>query len=248
MKQSLTATNRRIFIGSETDNFQIFSITQNRNDGSIYFSAPEFEEISWIVPEIGEDQQPAVLSYQSDGQGKLSLHGSGVTHVRPHGSSRANEFSIRGNELMNKDGERLGARHLMTIFLSEPKHRAGSPALARQSDCIISTTQWSPVVVVFWAVPATRPITVKIKGSFHVDDMEEDPPNGGFGAFTMTHHAIVWFAYQTKHMDRWPFNSQACYSDGHTVPLFIGAGTGQMVLEGRQPTYSLIDNILTIEF
>lgn len=246
MSQMLTSSNRRIFLGSGVDSFQIFSITQNRNDGSIYFSAPGFEEIVWIVPEFAADLQPVLLTYQAGGQGKLSLHGSGVTHVRPYESSRPNGFSIRGNELRSSDGERFGARHLMTILLSEPKHRPDSPAMARLTDCVMNTTQWHPYVLIFWAVPAGRPMTVSVTGAFNADDLEEVPPNCGGGTFTMTDHAIVWFAYRTKHMDRWPMNAQACFSDGYTVPIVIGTGAGQFRIEYRQPTYSLNDDILTI--
>ena len=147
---------------------------------------------------------------------------------------------------MDSTGQMLGVRHLLTIFFSEPKHMPNSPAMARQSDYVITTAQWHPCVIVFWAVPAHRQITVTVNGSFHVDDLEEVPPNAGWGAFTLALHAIVWFAYRTKQMARWPRRAQACYSDGHTVPLLIGTGVGEFRLEYRQPTYSLADDQLTI--
>jgi hypothetical protein len=247
MNHLLPSSKRRIFFGSDADIFQIFSIEQNKNDGSIYFCAPGFEEIMWTVPALGADEQPVLLSFQNAGDGKLSLHGSGVTHVRPYGSVGLNDFSIRGNELRSRDGERLGVRHLITTLLSEPKHRPNSPAMARQSDFAMNTTQWHPYVVIFWAVPANRPMSVSLTGAFHEDDLEEVPPNGGWGSFTLQHHAIVWFAYRTKHMDRWPLNTQAFYSDGHTVPVLIGTGVGQFRIEYRQPTYSLTDDILSIQ-
>lgn len=247
MDQPLTSPNRRIFFSSGAESFQIFSITQNRQDGSIYFAAPGFEEIVWIVPALGADQQPVLLSFQTEGDGKLSLHGSGVTHVRPYEKSGANGFSIRGNELRSRDGDRLGARHLMTIFLSEPKHRPNSPAGARKSDGVMTTSKWHPFVVIFWAVPGGRPLTVNVQGSFDVDDLEEVPPNGGWGVFSMVHHSIVFFAYRTKHMERWPLNSQAFYSDGYTVPMVIGTGAGQFRIEYREPKYTLSDDTLSIQ-
>jgi hypothetical protein len=62
----------------------------------------------------------------------------------------------------------------------------------------------------------------------------------------MTTHAVVWFAYRTKHMNRWPKNSQGCYADGYTVPFFVGTGPGQFRLEYRQPSYSLTEEGISI--
>jgi len=244
MEQLAASPDRRIFFGNGAGNFQVFSISQNPNDGSIYFSAPNFEEIEWIVPAIVEDQKPVLLRYQAAAQGKLSLHGSGVTHVRPYESPQQNVFSIRGNVLRSSDT--LGVRHLVTIFLSEPRHKPNSQALARRSDYVMNTKQWHPYVLILWAAPASRPITVTVRGSFHEDELEEVPPNGGWGAFTMALHSIVWFAYRTKHMERWPRNAQACYSDGHTVPVFIGTGPGEFRLEYRKPQYGMVDNQISI--
>lgn len=244
---ALGASNdRRLFFGTESESFQIFSISQNSNDGSIYFSAPKFEEIIWIVPAVIGDQGPVLLTYQASGQGKLSLHGSGVTHVKPYDSSRPNEFSIRGNVLRSLEGNTLSVRHLVTIFLSEPKHKPNSPPGARRSDGVITTKHWHPYVLVLWAVPAAKPMTVSVSHAFHEDDLEEVPPNAGWGAFTMALHSIVWFAYRTKYMERWPRNTHACYSDGHTVPLIFGTGPGQFRLEYRRPNYTLTDDRLSI--
>lgn len=245
MNQPLASPKRRIFFGAGTDNFHVFSITQNKNEGSIYFSAPVFNDIEWRAPMRNADQQLELLSYQAAGQDKLSFHASGVTHL-PLESSRPVEFRVPGNKLSSDGGKNLGIRHLLTIFLSEPKHRPASPALARKSDGVMTTAQWHPYILVFWAVPATNLSTIIINCSFRVDDLEEVPPSAGWGAFPMQQHAIVWFAYRTKHMDRWPLQSQACYSDGHTVPLFICTDVGQFRLEYRQPTYTLADSHLTI--
>jgi hypothetical protein len=110
----------------------------------------------------------------------------------------------------------------------------------------MTTKKWHPYVIVFWAVPLIRSYAITVDGSFHVDDLEEVPPNAGWGAFNLSTHAIVWFAYRTKHMERWPKNSQACYSDGHAVPLFIGTGEGQFRLEYRRPSYQLEGDQLKI--
>ena len=238
---------RRIFFGTGEENFQIFSISQNPNDGSIYFSAPEFEDIQWLVPAIGENENPVLLSYQASGPGKLSLHGSGVTHVRPFRSQSPNEFSIQGNELKSKTGEMLSVLHLLTIFPSEPSLKPNSPALARKTGWLMTTKQWHPYVVIFWAVPIAAISKVEVGGSFQVEDLEEVPPNGGWGCFNMSLHTIVWFAYRTKHMNKWPLNSQASYNNGYTVPVLIGTDVGKFRLEYRQPNYELNDTQLSIK-
>jgi hypothetical protein len=235
----------RLFLGNDRESFQLFSVAQNA-DASIYFSAPVFQDIEWRLPVIGPNREPALLSYQVMEPGKLSIHGSGVVHAKAFGTAGSNEFAVRGNILRSADGTTFSVRHLLTIFLSEPRHRPGSPAGARKTDGVMTTKQWHPYVIVFWPVPRTRSYIVNVNGSFHVDDLEEVPPNGGWGAFNLSMHAVVWFAYRTKHMARWPLNSQGCYSDGHIVPLFIGTGPGQLRLEYRQPTYQLEENKLSI--
>lgn len=235
----------RLFLGNESEYFQLFSLAQNA-DTSIYFSAPLFQDIQWHLAAIGSDQKPVLVSYQVMEPGKLSIHGSGFVHAKAFGTAGSNEFAVRGNILRSLDGKVLSVRHLLTIFPSEPRHKPNSLAGVRKTDGLMTTKQWHPYVIVFWAVPLTRSFTVSVNGSFHVDDLEEVPPNGGWGAFNLSMHAIVWFAYRTKHMGRWPQNSQACYSDGHTVPLFIGTGAGQFRLEYRQPKYRLEENELSI--
>jgi hypothetical protein len=233
------SANIRLFFGTTDEIFQLFSVSQNANDGSIYFSAPRFTEIMWLMPARLDEQQPVLLSYQASGQGKLSLHGSGVTHVRPYQSASPNEFAIRGNQLRALAGDSLGVRHLLTIFPAEPTHKPISPATARRTDCVITTKEWHPLVFIFWAVPLIGSLTVHISGAFQSDDLEEILPNSGWGAFGLALHALVWFAYRTKHMDRWPKYSQASYADGHTAPLLIGTGPGQFRLEYRRPNYTL---------
>ena len=235
----------RLFFGSDREQFQLFSIAQNA-DASIYFSAPLFQDIEWRLPALGPDQQPVLVSYQVMEPGKLSIHGSGIVHSKAFGAAGSNDFAVRGNILKSTDGTTLSVRHLLTIFPSEPRHKPNSPAGARKTDGVMTTKQWHPYAIVFWAVPLTRSYTVTVNGSFHVDDLEEVPPNAGWGAFNLSMHALVWFAYRTKHMARWPQNSQACYSDGHSVPLFIGTGPGQFRLEYRRPSYTLDEDKLSI--
>lgn len=228
----------RLFFGSDREQFQLLSIEQN-TDASIYFSAPLFQDIEWRLPAAGPDDISALISYQVREPGKLSVHGSGIVHVKRHGAAGSNDFAIRGNILRSRDGSSLNVRHLLTIFPSEPKHKPTSPAGARKTDGVMTTREWHPYALIFWAIPLTRSFTVAVNGSFHADDLEEVPPNAGWGAFNLSMHAILWFAYRTKHMKSWPQNSQACYGDGHAVPLFIGTGPGQLRIEYRRPQYSL---------
>ena len=240
------AERRRIFLTAGIETFQLFSVSQNSNDGSVYFSAPLFEEINWLVPAMGAQQEPILLAYKSDGPGKLSLHGSGVTHVSPHQATTHHGFAVRGNQLKAADGSSLGVRHLLTILPPEPTHRPTSAAMARKTDYVLTSKEFHPYVLIFWAVPAMRPLTVTINGSFQADELQEIPPNGGWGAFNLLLHSVVWFAYRTKHMERWPRNAQACYHDGLTVPVLIGTGLGAFRMELRQPMISLQEGNLTI--
>lgn len=239
-------SSRRLFFGDGVQYFQLFTISQNPTDSSIYFAAPKFEDIEWRVPAVTPEHQPVLITYQIPEPGKLSIHSSGIVHVKPHGIAGSNEFAIRGNILKSADGTTLSVRHLLTIFPSEPKHRPNSPAGARKTDGLMTTKHWHPYALIFWAIPLTRSFTVQVTGSFHVDDLEEVPPNAGWGGFNLVTHAVVWFAYRTKHMARWPLNSQCSYTDGNIVPVFIGTGVGQFRLEYRNPTYQLNNDLLSI--
>ena len=245
MSNIAASAKMRLFFGSDLEQFQLLSIAQN-SDASIYFSAPLFQDIEWRLPLVGPDDAPVLISYQVREPGKLSVHGSGIVHAKAFGTAGSNDFAIRGNLLKSVDGSVLSVRHLLTIFPSEPRHKPTSPAGARKSDGVMTTRQWHPYTLVFWAIPRTRSFTVTVNGSFHADDLEEVPPNAGWGAFNLSMHAILWFAYRTKHMARWPQNSQACYGDGHTVPLFVGTGPGQFRIEYRQPQYTLHEDRLGI--
>jgi hypothetical protein len=242
---SASTAKMRLFMGDGREYFQLFSLAQNA-DASIYFSAPLFQDIEWHMPALGLDDKPILISYQVMECGKLSIHGSGIVHAKAFGTAGSDKFAVHGNTLRSRDGKVLSVRHLLTIFPSEPRHKPISHAAARKTDGLMTTKQWHPYVIVFWAIPLTRSYAVTVHSSFHVDDLEEVPPNGGWGAFSLSAHAIVWFAYRTKHMARWPQNSQACYSDGHSVPLFIGTGEGQFRLEYCHPNYELEGDQLRI--
>lgn len=241
-----TAKSRRIFFSSENNIRQLCTVAQNQSDSSIYFSSPNFENINWLAIKLTSKLEPVLLTFKSDTQGKLSLHGSGVTHVRPHNSYGTNEFSISGAALKDPIGETLGIRHLVTLFISEPNHIPSSPANARKTDYIITTKTKQPYILIFWAVPLQSIATIEINGSFHIDDIESVPPDAGWGGFSLLSHGIIWFAYKTKHMNTWPLSTQACYLDGSLVPMFIGTAAGAYRLEVKQPKYSLTGSELKI--
>lgn len=240
------ANRRRIFFSSQNNIRQFCTIEQNKNDSSIYFSSPNFGDINWLALKFNSSLEPVLLEFSSDFQGKLSLHGSGITHVRPHNSYGTNEFTISGAALKDPNGEALGVRHLVTLFISEPNHIPSSPANARKSDYTITTATKQPYILVFWAVPLQSIDIIKINYSFHVDDIESVPPDAGWGGFSLLNHGIIWLAYRTKHMSSWPISTQACYLDGSLVPMFIGTGVGTYRLELKQPRYLLTGNELEI--
>lgn len=240
--------SRRVFISFNGDEAsQIFSVTQNKNDGSIYFSAPNFGNIDWLIPSDTESSSPSILTFNAGKEGKLSLHGSGVTHVRPHQSYGNNEFSINGNLLKSIENGEIGLRHLATIFLSDPTHKPASKAGSRKTDYILSVKSKEPYVFVFWAIPLIGPHSVNIRFSFNTDEVEPPPPKSGWGGFGLINHGIVWWAYRTKHMDKWPINTQAVYHDGHLVPLFIGTGEGKFRLEYRMPVITFKNSEFRIQ-
>lgn len=241
-----TTKSRRIFFSDSAKVAQLCTITQNHGDSSIYFSSPNFENINWLAIKLASNLEPILLNFSADAQGKLSLHGSGVTHVRPHNSYGTNEFTISGAPLKDSNGETLGVRHLVTLFISEPKHLPASPVNARKTDYTISTNIAQPYILVFWAVPLQSIATIKINFPFHVDDIEGVFADVGWGGFSLLSHGIIWLAYRTKHMSIWPKNSQACYLDGSLVPMFIGTGVGTFRLEVKQPKYLLTGNELEI--
>lgn len=242
------ASNHRLFFSDGDESRQICTIRQNPNDGTIYFSAPKFGEIDWQIPTIKPNSSPQLGTFKAGADGKLSLHGSGVTHVRPHQTFGSNEFAIQGAALKDPEGKSLGVRHLLTIFLSEPTHQPDSPFGARKTDYLIAVKTKQPYVFVFWAVPIVSQISsIGIQSSFEINDLESVPPDCGWGWFSLIHHGVIWFAYRTKHMERWPLNAQACYFDGYYIPILIGTGVGTFHLELRPPGFSIDDKKLAIK-
>jgi hypothetical protein len=132
------------------------------------------------------------------------------------------------------------------VFPTQPTHLPASAANNRQSDCSLQVPELKPYVLIFWAVPSVRALRVNVLASFHVDDLESVPPESGFGAFGLRMHNVVWFAYRTKHMARWPAESHLSFHDGFHTPVIVGTGEGACRLELRASTYNLANDNLQI--
>ncbi len=236
---------RRIFITNGGVQYKIFDFIQNKNDGSIYVSSPNFPEIKWIA--ISAGQSPNLIVLDSPGDGKLSLHASGMVGIGTH-STRRHELVVYGNYLLDSKNRRAGLRHLFTMFMAEPKELPVSPAFNRATDYSINKTgRLSPFVMIFFAVPRTSKLTLAIEASLDIDDLETVPPDSGGGLIELAFHSVAWFAYKTKNMNRWPKHPHICYYDGYTVPMFIGTGEGKCRLELRNPSYELTETQVFIK-
>lgn len=246
MSQLVQRDRRRFFMTAGDDHYQLLSFEQNRNDGSIYVSSPAFGTIKWLRLVAPATGAPPVLAISDVPNSiKLSLHGSGLSHVRSSDPA-VPTVAVQGNYLKNAPAETLGVRHLFTMLPTEPTHLPSSPAFNRASDYGIRAERMVPYVVVFWAVPAVKKLTVEVAASFHVDDLESVPPDSGWGCFGLALHAVVWFAYRTRHLLRWPQVTHIAFHDGFLIPILIGTAEGACRVEYRTPDYQLTDTSLMI--
>lgn len=122
--------SRRLFLTTGTEYFQILSFSQ-RPDGSIYISAPNLATSKWMELVAGDPPQLWISDIPS--AGKLSVHGSGVAHVRASAGGDA-ELRLAGNYLRSEDNQALGLRHLITVFSTQPTHLPVSAANSRLAD------------------------------------------------------------------------------------------------------------------
>lgn len=233
---------RRLFIHDGENYYQILSFTQSKTDASIYVSSPDFSEIKWLSASISNGALQINVT-DSPGDGKLSLHGSGMTKITPN----IHELVVHGNYLLDAHKQALGVRHLFTIQLSKPSFTPKSPALNRDSDFIISTKKLAPIAMIFFAIPRVSNLIVNFRVGFNIDDLDSIPPEGGGGSFELLMHNIFWYAYRTKHMDEWAPNPHICYYDGNIVPVMVGTGNRIMRLEFRNPEYKITNTELFIE-
>ena len=231
---------RVLYALPEQEPTRLLSLDQ-RMDGSIYLSLPSFEDAVWVtIP----DPHDRMWLKEVRGSEKLSFHGSGVSHIKAgkHGDA---EIRLKGSLLADLNKREAGVRHLLTLFPSAPS-TAEAPVARRTSDVIITTAKALPFAFILWAVPSSTAIQVQITASFDVEDLESVPPDSGFGFIPLLHHAVVWFAYRTKGMCRWPQRAHACFHDGHCVPVFVGKAEGDMGVSLRTPTFGVSEGVLSI--
>src|SRR4051812_49195802 len=119
MSQPIESDRRRFFMTAGGDHYQLLSFDQNRNDGSIYVSSPAFGTVKWLtLTAPGAGAAPVFAISDVPNSGKLSLHGSGLSHVRSSDPA-VPTVAVQGNYLKNDLAETLGVRHLFTMLPTE---------------------------------------------------------------------------------------------------------------------------------
>lgn len=238
---------RRVFINKGRDRYQIFSFIQDK-DGSIYCASPNFADAKWVS--YDKRQQELIVKTTGDiGDGKISLHGTGMTAIRNNSNPNNHQLIIRGNQLFNHSRNEVGARHLFTTFMREPNYiPTDLPFFNRKSDYSMQANEdLMPFVLIFFAIPQ-QGITTNFLFSLSTDEMLNVPNDFlGMHFFSLRYHDVFWFAYRTKNMDKWPKYTHFCYDDGYSVPVFIGEDSGRLILELRQPMYLLKGKVFTID-
>jgi hypothetical protein len=234
---------RRLFLSEGENIYHVMSFTQSRADSSIYASFPNNPKIKWMKVSI-ESGTSQLKIIDSPGDGKLSVHGSGMTKISPNEHS----LVIHGNYLLDSNKNMAGIRHLFTIQLVKPSFVPPSLAYNRKSDYVINMKKLAPIIIIFFAIPRVKNLSFNYEVSFNVDDLDSVPPEGGAGSFELVLHNIFWYAYRTKYMDAWPNNPYICYLDGYQVPVLIGTGKRKFRAELQTPSYKLSDTDLSIKF
>ncbi|MBI3174400.1 MAG: hypothetical protein HYZ25_11810 [Chloroflexi bacterium] len=247
-------SSRRIFLLANGNYYKLFSINQNFNDGSIYVSFRNFPNIKWIGAAENNNELIIQLMDSVQDQGKLSIHASGQTGFKAHSTQGEHKLLIRGNYLLNRKDSKAGMRHLLTIFMDEPECIPISTLVTRKSDFFLNNDKpLKPFCMVLFAIPSVLGIKhINLQGSFQIDDLETIPPEGGFGDIALRHHTVIWFAYRTKFMDKWPAQSIVSYTDGYLVPMFVGKSTSddtsEFQYELKKPSYEFSEGNVNITF
>jgi hypothetical protein len=247
---------RRMLVRREDKRLKLLTVSQHKN-GDIYIGFPRFPQIKWLVVNIMEQGMEIAGVDSPAEEGKLSLHARGPAMVRADSTPGNHILSIPGYYLLDKDGQRAGARHLVTIFMDQPQDIAASrDYVDRESDYFadVPGDALSPFALVLFAVPRPpTPRTFHLGCSFDMDDLETMLPHLLAGTIELKYHFIGWLAYQTKYMDHWPLRSLVCCYDGYWVPLFIGSMVDEekrvatLRVELRESTYKFSDEDISIE-
>jgi len=239
-------TERRLFITEDSKEFfKLFTVKQGSEDADIYFSWPNSRDSKFLLLDKSKPEwQFRAPTAMNDG--RLSFHDSGQVHFAEYGMKAREEFVIKGNQLFNTEKREIGMRHLFTGFLTKPSEKAPdtSPAFNRKSDDSFLTKDLSPAIIIFFAVPNGYSIGLEMK--LHTDYFNVPEHLPGVGTFQLKHHNIFWVAYQQIHLS-WPKHNHIAYSDGFSVPLFIGKENNTIDLSFIEPSFKLEGQSLTIQ-
>lgn len=228
--------SRRMFVGDAKCLGHVFSFTQ-KSDGSIYVSTPSFRDTQFLS--VGIDGRASVVN--SPGDGKLSLHGSGTSHVRTNDGS-VKILKVEGAILADMRKGQLGLRHLFSASISEPKPSGVSPAHSRKSDYSIAAKKLEPHIFVFWAIP--KGFIDRVRATVTLPGRKVEV---NWGGFEMLFHGLMWLAYRTESMNNWPPSTLICTLDGAHVPMLFpqfGENLGMVV---RLPKWQVDDTKLLVE-
>lgn len=229
---------------SENVYYQLFSLSQNKNDGSIYLGSTDFTNFEWLGFEI-KNGSLETIKFSQDNDGHLTFHGSGQAHVKDE--DEPYKLPVNGNQLLNIKGNEIGFRHLFTFFPKQLTQVSYQQTSGRKTDQVIKSSKpLKPFVIVAFACP--KGFDVEMMISFNMDDLESVPGDilGGL-MFPLDHHNIWMTFYRTKNMNDWPKKNMLQYSDGLAVPMFIGKPERKIYVEFRLPSFNLEDNKLKVE-
>jgi hypothetical protein len=241
MSETFDFPNRRLFLSDGNKFYKVLSLTQNKSDASIYVFFPDYQDINWLTV-VNENGIPKIEKIESPGEGKLSVHGSGMSKISPN----VHDLVIHGSHLADMENKVAGVRHLFTMRLAKPFYEPPSPAFNRKSDYVINSKNWTPINLIFFAIPRIKPIKIQFTMSFHIDELETVPPEGGGGIIELVLHNVFWYAYRTKFMDDWVPKPHVCYLDGYIVPVLMGAEGKKAIAQFRFPQYRLTNDELII--
>ncbi|MCH7493003.1 hypothetical protein IID19_05485 [Patescibacteria group bacterium] len=246
MSETINNKNCRIFIEDSTRTpWQLFTLSQNKRDGSIYLGSPDFGNYEWLSFNFPKGK-PVPIKIQQDQNGHISFHGLGQTHVRAEDNSK--QLVISGHYLLKPASQEISLKHLFTVMPKQPEHVPFSPALTKKGDQLIKSSKpIRPFVAVVFALPR-KGLKINFQGSMHVDEMEEIPGTFlGWHLFPLIHHDIFIFFYYTKYMSSWPKRSILQYWNGVIVPVFKGRPNRMIQVDFVLPKYQLTGDQLTIK-
>lgn len=226
--------NRKLLITDKEFTYQICKFSQS-NDKSIFLSFPGFDKSKWFYA-----NEEGVSLIPSPGAGKLSIHGSGIGHVKTSDGMET-KFRVAGSPLGgDSEFQSLGARHIATYLPQKPVIVHSD----KEESKIIEQYPLHPSVFIFYAIPLG--VGVTFNGSFDMDKYSPIPPIIGIGSLPLKYHQIFWVLYRTTNLDSWANGDVVFFNDGYLCPLFYGVGEKKIGLEIRVPKYKLTENKLEI--